>query len=122
MLEAVGVFVAAGFSAAATANGKSYHTNSGIALTLLAVILAVAIAVLAYATARLKPWSRSPALIIQLFTVIGGVMLVQGHRLDWGIPTLILAVTATAALLAPASLKALNRRDPQPADGASGTH
>jgi len=111
LAEAVGMLVATGFSVAATVNGKSYHTDSGIALSLLAFVAVLAIAGFAYATAKVKPWSRTPALMIQLFTVIGGIMLVQGHRLDWGIPTLILAVAAAACLLAPASVKALNRKE-----------
>jgi hypothetical protein len=111
LLEAVGMLVATGFSADATITGKSYHTSSGVALTLLAFIAVVAIAVLAYATARTRPWGRTPALIIQLLTALGGIMLVQDHRLDWGIPALILAVAGAASLLAPASFKALNRPD-----------
>jgi hypothetical protein len=120
VVEAIGMLVATGFSAAATANGKSYHASSGVALTLMAFLAVLAIAVCAYGAAKARPWSRTPALMIQLFAVIGGVMLVQGHRLDWGIPALILAAAATAGLLAPASLKALNRPEPdQPAPRAA---
>jgi hypothetical protein len=108
--EAIGMLVATGFSAAATLNGKSYHVNSGIALTLLALIAALAAAVLGYGIAKTKPWSRTPALMIQLFVVIGGVLAVDGRRLDWGIPLLVLAAAAAGGLLAPASLKALNRK------------
>jgi hypothetical protein len=109
VVEAAGMLVATGFSAVATANGKSYRASSGAALTLLALLAVLAIAVCVYGTAKAKPWSRTPALMIQLFAVIGGIMLVQGHRLDWGVPALILAAAATAGLLAPASLKTLNR-------------
>jgi hypothetical protein len=109
LLEAIGMLVATGFSAAATVGGKSYHTSSGIGLTMLALIAVLAIACCAYGTARTRPWSRTPAVMIQVFAVVGGIMLVQGHRLDWGIPALILAVVAAVGLLAPASIKALNR-------------
>ena len=109
LLQAVAMLVATGFSASATANGKSYQAASGIVLTLIAFGAALCIAGLAYATVRLKPWSRTPVLLIQVLMIIGGIMLVQGHRLDWGIPTLILVAATTAGLLAPASLKALNR-------------
>jgi hypothetical protein len=120
VLEAIGMLVATGFSAAATASGKSYHASSGVALTLLAFLAVLAIAVCVYGTAKAKPWSRTPALMIQLFAVAGGIMLVQGHRLDWGIPALIFAAAATAGLLAPASLKALNRPEPdQPGQPAT---
>ena len=109
LLQAVAMLVATGFSASATADGKSYQTGSGIALTLIAFGAALSIAGLAYATVRLKPWSRTPVLLVQVLMVIAGITLVQGHRLDWGIPTLILVAATTAGLLAPASLKALNR-------------
>jgi hypothetical protein len=108
--EAIGMLVATGFSAAATINGKSYHVNSGIALTLLALVAALAAAALAYGIARTKPWSRTPALMIQMFVIIGGIVAVDGHRLDWGIPLLVLAAATIGGLLAPASLKALNRK------------
>ena len=109
LAEGIGLLIATGFSAAATISGTSYHANSGIALTLLALAGAVAAAILAYAIAKTKPWSRTPTLLIQVFVVIGGIMTVQGHRLDWGIPLLVLAAVTVAGLLAPASLKALNR-------------
>jgi threonine/homoserine/homoserine lactone efflux protein len=109
LLQAVAMLIATGFSASATADGKSYQAGSGIALTLIAFGSALCIAGFAYATARAKPWSRTPVLLIQVLMVIGGIMLVQGHRLDWGIPVLILAAATTGSLLAPASLKALNR-------------
>jgi hypothetical protein len=109
LLQAVALLIATGFSAAATADGKSYQTASGIALTLIAFGAALSIVGLAYATARTRPWSRTPVLLVQALMVIAGIMLVQGNRLDWGIPTLILAAAVVASMLAPASLKALNR-------------
>jgi hypothetical protein len=109
LLQAVALLVATGFSASATVDGKSYQTGSGIALTLIAFGAALSIAGFAYATARAKPWSRTPVLMIQALMIIAGIMLLQGHRLDWGIPTLILAAAVAATMLAPASLKALNR-------------
>lgn len=110
LAEGVGLLVATGFSAAATIGGTSYHANSGIALTLLALLAALTAGGLAYALAKAKPWSRTPTLMIQFFVVIGGIMTADGHRLDWGIPLLVLAAVTIAGLLAPASLKALNRK------------
>jgi hypothetical protein len=107
--EAAGMCVATAFSAAATISGKSYQVASGIALTLIAFGTAVALAIVARGLARAKPWSRSPALITQLFAGGAGIYLLDGHRLDWGVPTLILAGAGLAALLSPASFKALNR-------------
>lgn len=107
--EAAGMCVATAFSAAATITGKSYQTGSGIALTVIAFGTAVALAALAVGIARAKPWSRTPALLTQLFAGGAGLYLMDGNRLDWGVPTLILAAAGLGALLAPASIRALNR-------------
>jgi hypothetical protein len=109
VVEAAEMIAATAFSAAATIGGKAYETSSGIALTILAFIAAVSLAVIAVGIAKAQPWSRMPAVICQLFVVIGGVMLLQGHRYVWGVPALILAAAGLAGLLAPPSIKALNR-------------
>jgi hypothetical protein len=107
--EAVGMCVAAAFAATATIGGKSYQDASGIALTLIAFGTAVALAAVARGLARAKLWSRTPALLTQLFAGGAAIYLLDGHRLDWGVPTLILAAAGLVALLTPASFKALNR-------------
>ena len=40
---------------------------------------------------------------------MAGIYLLNGHRLDWGVPALLLAACCLAALFTPASLRALNR-------------
>jgi hypothetical protein len=107
--EAAGMLVATAFSAAGTISGKSYQTASGIALTLIAFGTAVALAAVARGLARARPWSRTPALLTQVFAGGYAFYLIQDHRADWGVPTLILAAAGLAALLAPGSFKALNR-------------
>jgi Na+-driven multidrug efflux pump len=107
--EAVGMLVATAFSAAATIGSKSYHTANGVELTVLAFVFALGIAIIARGIARAKPWSRTPAMMTQLLLVIVGAGLIDAHRLAWGIPAVILGATVAAALLAPASLNALNR-------------
>jgi hypothetical protein len=109
VLEAIGMCVATAFSAAATISGKSYDTANGIELTVIAFIAAVGLAAIAVGLAKANPWSRTPSAIAQLFAIGTAIYLLDGHRLDWGLPTLILAVAGIAGLLAPASLKALNR-------------
>jgi hypothetical protein len=103
------MIVATGFSAAATIDGKSYETSSGIALTVLAFLGALALAAIAVGIANAKSWSRTPALMCQFFVIVGGVLLIDGHRYYWGIPALLLAAAALAGLFVPASYKALNR-------------
>src|SRR6516165_11596274 len=89
------------------ASGQSYHVSSGIALTVIGAIAAAALAWVAVGLARARRWSRTPALLTQLFMGIVGIYLLQGHRLDWGIVLVVLAVLGFAALLSPPSLRAL---------------
>ena len=116
-IEAAGVLVAAILAGVDTGSGRSYHANSGIALTLIGIATAVALAYVAAGLARARRWSRTPALLTQLFVGIVGIYLIQGHRLDWGVPAVVLAVAGFAALLVPPSLRALTG---EPAPSAAG--
>jgi hypothetical protein len=107
--EAVGLFVAGVFGAISTADGKSYQLASGVVLTVIAFGTAAALVCVAAGLAKAEPWSRIPAAITQLFVVMGGITLLDGHRPEWGVPALVLAATCVAGLLTPASLRALNR-------------
>src|SRR5689334_2904576 len=96
--------VLAGVDAAA---GQSYHVSSGIALTVIGVAAVAALGFVAAGLARARRWSRTPALLTQLFAGIVGIYLLQGHRLDWGLTLVVLAVLGFATLLSPPSLRAL---------------
>jgi hypothetical protein len=96
--------VLAGVDAAA---GRSYQTGSGIALTVIGAASVAALAAVAAGLARARRWSRTPALLTQLFVGIVGIYLLQANRLDWGVLSVVLAVAGFAALLAPPSLRAL---------------
>ncbi len=111
--EAVGMCVAAAFSAVSTADGQSYQQASGVALTLIAIGTAVVFAAFAVGLARARPWTRTPVVMTQLFVVIAGITLLDGHRPEWGVPALLLAACCLAALFTPASLRAL-KHDPKP--------
>jgi ABC-type uncharacterized transport system permease subunit len=112
--EAVGLAVAAVFAAIGTADGKSYQVASGVALTLIAFGAAAGLAALAVGLDRARPWSRTPVAMTQVFVIIGGVTLLDGHRPEWGVPALVLAVGCLAAVFTPASLRALNRPSSPP--------
>ena len=109
-----------------TAAGRSYQQSSGIALTLIGVASVAALAAVAFGLARARRWSRTPALLTQLFFGIVGIYLLQGHRLDWGVTSVVLAAAGFAALLAPPSLRALTGQRTRPdqeqarADGQQG--
>ena len=107
LAEAVLVLVAALWAGVATASGGSYQTSSGVAITIIGVGTACALGLVARGLHRARQWSRTPAMLTQLFTGIVAVYLLQSGRFDWGIPAVVLAVAGLAALLAPASVNVL---------------
>jgi hypothetical protein len=111
--EAVGLAVAGVLTAVDTAAGRSYQASSGVALTLLVFIVVAGLAWIASGIARVRPWSRTPAVMTQVLTGVVAVYLLQASRFDWGVPALLLAVAGLAGLLAPASLRALGRVVPR---------
>ena len=106
-VEAAGVLLASVLAGVDAGSGQSYHTNSGIALTVIGIITALALAYVAAGLARARSWSRTPALLTQLFTGIVSIYLIQSHRYEWGVPGLVLTAAGFVALLVPPSLRAL---------------
>ncbi len=106
-IEAAGVLGASLLAGIDAGSGRSYHANSGIALTIIGIATAVALGYVATGLARGRRWSRTPALLTQLFAGIVSIYLVQGHRYDWGAPGLALAAAGFATLLVPKSMRAL---------------
>src|SRR5262245_55256393 len=105
--EAALVLAAAARAGIDTAAGRSYQTGSGIALTVIGAASAAGLAAVAAGLARARRWSRTPALLTQLFVGIVGIYLLQANRLDWGVLSVVLALAGFAALLAPPSLRVL---------------
>ena len=101
-------------------NGQSYQAASGVALTIIGVGTVAALGFVAAGVARARRWSRTPALLTQLFTGIVGIYLVQGQRYSWGIPALLFAAAGLVALFAPPSTRALTA--PRPAPPADRAH
>ena len=117
--DAAIVLVATVLAGVDTATGQSYQVGSGIALTLIGLATVAALATVALGLARVRKWSRTPALLTQLFVGIVGIYLVQSNRYEWGVPCLVLAVAGFAALLAPASMRALTHH-PAASEGGQG--
>jgi hypothetical protein len=107
--EAIGLLAAAIVVGIDTASGHAYQFVSGVALTLIALAVAAALGLVALGLNRERPWSRTPAVLTQLFIGVVAVYLIQGHRYAWGAPMAVLAVCALAMLFAPATLRALVR-------------
>jgi hypothetical protein len=109
-LEAVALCVVAVAQVVETASGHSYEVSNGVALAVTEFITVALVAAIAIGIARVRPWSRTPAILTQLSCGLLAIILLQANRAAWGLPTLILAIAGLAALFSPASLKALSRR------------
>jgi hypothetical protein len=107
LAEAVGILAAALIAGVDAISGKAYQHGSGIAITVIGIATALALAYVARGLNAGRRWSRTPAVLTQLFVAIIAIYLVQAPRLDWGIPAIVLAVSGAGALLAPDSLRVL---------------
>jgi hypothetical protein len=114
-VEAAAVLGAAVLAGVDAGTGRSYHASSGVALTVIGVVTALLLALVASGVARARRWSRTPALLTQLFVGIVSIYLVQGHRYDWGVPGLVLAVAGMVLLLIPPSMRAFTGEPAPPA-------
>jgi hypothetical protein len=112
-VEAAGVLLAAALAGIDTGSGKAYELASGIAITAIAVGTALALGFVARGLRAGRRWTRTPALLTQLFTAVAGIILTQGGRYDWGIPALVLAAAGFAMLMAPPSVQLLTPGRPQ---------
>jgi hypothetical protein len=108
-VEAVGVLAASVLAGVDAGSGRSYHVNSGIALTVIGLFTAIALGWVAAGLSQARAWSRTPALLTQLFVGIVSIYLMQASRYEWGIPGLILALAGFVTLLSPPSIRALSR-------------
>ena len=107
--EAAGLFVAVILNVIDSASGNAWTTSNAIAFIVLEAIVAAGVAWVAAGIARVRPWSRTPAVMTQVFTILIALWLLEAHRYGWGVPALLLAIAALAGLFAPASLRALTR-------------
>ena len=115
--EAVGLGVAIASNVIDSASGRVSTAANAIGFIVFEVIIAVGVAWIAWGVAHMRPWSRTPAVMTQAFTVLIAIWLLQAQRYAWGVPALLLAVAALAGLFAPGSLRALNRPADAPETG-----
>ena len=116
--EAAALLVYTIFNVVAIATGNSYQVSNSVALIIMQLIMLAGLLWLAFGVLKLQPWTRTPSVMVQLLIGVVAIILLQAHQYAWGAPTLILAVAGLAGLLAPASLKALARPEPEAGDGA----
>ena len=107
-LEAAGLLVIAAVNLSDLAGGQTDQKSSAVAFIGVEVIVAIGLAAIAAGIARVRPWSRTPAVMTQVFAIILGIVLIQAHRFGWGFPALVFAAAGLAGLFAPTSLRKLN--------------
>jgi hypothetical protein len=115
-LEAAALCVVVVANVIDLASGRSYQSSSAIALIVVELIVAAGVAWVASGLARALPWSRTPAVMTQVFTGFVALWLLEAHRLWFGLPAVLLVIAGLAGILAPASLRALSR-GPGPGPG-----
>jgi hypothetical protein len=108
-LEAAGLLVVVALNLSDLAGGQTYQTSNAVAVIVIEAIVAIGVAWIAWGIVRVRPWSRTPAVMTQVLTFIIAIVLIQAHRLGWGLPALLIAVAGLAGLFAPASFRALSR-------------
>jgi peptidoglycan/LPS O-acetylase OafA/YrhL len=113
-LQAAVVLAVAVLAGVEAGQGKSYQQSSGIALAVIGIGTGVALAFVAAGLARARRWSRTPALLTQLFSGIVAIYLVQGHRYWWGIPLLTCSAAGLVLLFLPPSVRALTLQPQEP--------
>jgi hypothetical protein len=107
--EAAGLCVAVVLNVISVASGESWTTSNAIGFIAFEVVVAIGVALIAAGIARVRPWSRTPAVLTQVFTVMIAIWLLEAHRYAWGVPALLLAIAGCVGLFAPTSLRALAR-------------
>ena len=109
--EALGLGVVIVLNVIDSASGNTWTASNAIALIVVEAVVAAGVAWIALGIARARPWSRTPAVMTQVFTIMIAIWLLEAHRYAWGVPVLILAGAGLAGLLAPPSWRALARQD-----------
>jgi hypothetical protein len=109
--EALGLGVVIVLNVIDAVSGNTSTASNATAQIVFEVVVAAGVALIALGIARARPWSRTPAVLTQVFTGMIAIWLLQAHRYAWGIPALVLAIAGLAGLLAPSSWRALARRE-----------
>lgn len=80
------------------------------------LVAAVALAVVAYGLAGLRPWARVAALATEAVWLIGAVVRLAGRRPGGAVVALVLGLVVVGLLLTPTAQAALARRPPPTSD------
>lgn len=105
--EAVLLLAAGAYLVAGSLNGEPADRGGGLAAGALGVLVGGGLGWVARGLVRSRRWSRSPALLWQLLSLPVAWGMVQSRLLIVGVPLLLGALLALAALIAPATGRAL---------------
>jgi hypothetical protein len=108
--EALGLCVVIVLNVIDAISGNTWTASNAAAQIVFEAVVAAAVGWVAYGIARARPWSRTPAVLTQVFTAMIAIWLLEAHRYAWGAPALLLAVVGLAGLFTPSSWRALARR------------
>jgi hypothetical protein len=108
-LEAAALLVVIVANLIDLADGHTYQKSGAVAIIVIEAIALIGVAWIALGIVRVRPWTRTPAVMTQVFTLIVAVWLLEAGRIAWGLPALAFALAGLAGLFAPTSLRALNR-------------
>ena len=108
-LEAAGLIVVIAASLIDLADGHTHTRSNAAGVIAVEAIVAIGVAWIAAGIIRIRPWTRTPAIMTQVLTIFIAIWLLEAHQLGWGLPTLIVALAGLAGLFAPTSLAALSR-------------
>ena len=100
-LEAAGLLAAVAVNLSDLAGGQTSQRSNAVAFIGVELIVAIGVAAIAAAIVRVRPWSRTPAVMTQVFTAIIGIALIQAHRSGGDCPPSLFAVAGLAGLFAP---------------------
>jgi hypothetical protein len=99
------------FVAWETIVGKPVDLASAIGVAVLAFLGGLGMLAVARGLLRAQRWSRSPAVVTQLFALFLAWDLVQSERPGYGVPLAVAAIVALVALLSGPTTAALFEED-----------
>jgi hypothetical protein len=108
-LEAAALLVVIVANLIDLADGHTYQKSGAVAIIVIEASAAIGVAWIALGIVRVQPWTRTPAVMTQVFTLVIAIWLLEAGRIAWGLPALAFALAGLAGLFAPTSLRALNR-------------
>jgi hypothetical protein len=109
-LECLGLFAAAAILLAKTVTGHPHSVSGAVLGAIMSALGAVALGAAARGLLHLRPAARTPVVVLELLALpVGYSLAFQAHRVEFGGPILIAALTVLYLLFTPPARAALDR-------------